>query len=198
MITAEIKDGLPVILFETQESWSNWLEKNESASGIWVQIAKKGSGINSINYKETLEVALCFGWIDGVSNKFDEKTWVQRFTPRKPNSKWSKINKDKAEELIASGNMRPSGMAAIELAKQKGIWDSAYDSQKNATIPADLQNELDKNQEAAEFFKSLESVNRYAILYRLQTTRNPEIRTKKLAQFIEMLNRKEKIHNTNS
>lgn len=198
MITAEIKDGLPVILFETQESWSNWLEKNESASGIWVQIAKKGSGINSINYKETLEVALCFGWIDGVSNKFDEKTWVQRFTPRKPNSKWSKINKDKAEVLIASGNMRPSGMAAIELAKQKGIWDSAYDSQKNATIPADLQNELDKNQEAAEFFKSLESVNRYAILYRLQTTRNPEIRTKKLAQFIEMLNRKEKIHNLNS
>lgn len=195
MNAAEIKDGLPVILFETQESWGNWLEKNESASGIWVQIAKKGSGINSINYKEILEVALCFGWIDGVSNKFDEKTWVQRFTPRKPNSKWSKINKIKAEELISAGKMRPSGMAAIEIAKQKGIWESAYDSQKNATIPADLQIELDKNPDAAEFFKSLESVNRYAILYRLQTTRNPEIRTKKLAQFVEMLKRKEKIHN---
>lgn len=198
MNAAEIKDGLPVILFETQESWGNWLEKNESVSGIWVQIAKKGSGINSINYKEILEVALCFGWIDGVSNKFDEKTWVQRFTPRKPNSKWSKINKIKAEELISAGKMRPSGMAAIEIAKQKGIWDAAYDSQKNATIPADLQIELDKNPDAAEFFKSLESVNRYAILYRLQTTRNPEIRTKKLAQFIEMLKRKEKIHNLNS
>lgn len=195
---AEIKDDLPVILFETQETWGNWLGKNKSATGVWVRIAKKGSGINSINYQEILEVALCFGWIDGVSYKFDEKTWIQRFTPRKPNSKWSKINRDKAEELIASGKMRPSGMAAIELAKQKGIWDTAYDSQKNATIPADLQIELDKNPEASEFFKSLESVNRYAILYRLQTTRNPEIRTKKLAQFIEMLQRKEKIHNLKS
>jgi uncharacterized protein YdeI (YjbR/CyaY-like superfamily) len=193
-----MKDNLPIILFETEQDWIDWLEENGNEPGVWVRIAKKGSGINSINYQETLEVALCFGWIDGVSNKFDEKTWVQRFTPRKPNSKWSKINKDKAEELIVAGKVRSLGMAAIELAKQKGIWDSAYDSQKNATIPADLQNELDKNQEAAEFFKSLESVNRYAILYRLQTTRNPEIRTKKLDQFIEMLKRKEKIHNLNS
>lgn len=195
MNTAVIKDGLPVILFETQEKWSSWLEKNEAAAGIWVQIAKKGSGINSINYHETLEVALCFGWIDGVKNAYDDKSWVQRFTPRKPNSKWSKINKDKAEELIAAGKMRPSGLAAIELAKQKGIWDTAYDSQKNATIPEDLQNELDKNPEAAEFFNSLNSVNKYAIIYRLQVSLKPEIRAKKLAGFIEMLNKKEKIHN---
>ena len=198
MNTAVIKDGLPVILFETQESWSNWLEKNESASGIWVQIAKKGSGIISINYQEALEVALCFGWIDGVKNTFDDKSWVQRFTPRKPNSKWSKINRNKAEELITAGKMRPSGMAAIEIAKQKGIWEAAYDSQKNASIPDDLQNELDKNPEAADFFNSLNSVNKYAIIYRLQVSRNSEIRTKKLAQFIEMLIRKEKIHNLNS
>jgi uncharacterized protein YdeI (YjbR/CyaY-like superfamily) len=198
MDTAVIKDGLPVILFETQESWSKWLEINESAAGIWVQIAKKGSGINSINYQETLEVALCFGWIDGVKNTFDDKSWVQRFTPRKPNSKWSKINRNKAEELITVGKMRPSGMAAIELAKQKGIWEAAYDSQKNATIPDDLQKELYKNPEAAEFFSSLNSVNKYAIIYRLQVSRNPEIRTKKLAQFIEMLIRKEKLHNLNS
>jgi uncharacterized protein YdeI (YjbR/CyaY-like superfamily) len=198
MNTAVIKDGLPVILFETQELWSNWLEKNESAKGIWVQIAKKGSGINSINYQETLEVALCYGWIDGVKNTFDDKSWIQRFTARKPNSKWSKINRNKAEELIAAGKMKPSGMAAIELAKQKGIWEAAYDSQKNASIPDDLQNELDKNPEAAEFFSSLNSVNKYAIIYRLQVSRNSEIRTKKLAQFIEMLIRKEKIHNLNS
>ena len=198
MNTAVIKDGLPVILFETQELWSNWLEKNESESGIWVQIAKKGSGINSINYQETLEVALCYGWIDGVKNTFDDKSWIQRFTARKPNSKWSKINRNKAEELIAAGKMKPSGMAAIELAKQKGIWEAAYDSQKNASIPDDLQNELDKNPEAAEFFSSLNSVNKYAIIYRLQVSRNSEIRTKKLAQFIEMLIRKEKIHNLNS
>jgi len=197
MNTAVIKEGLPVILFETQELWSNWLVKNETAVGIWVQIAKKGSGINSIDYQQTLEVALCFGWIDGVKKTFDDKSWVQRFTPRKPNSKWSKINRNKAEELITEGKMRPSGMAAIEIAKQKGIWDTAYDSQKNATIPEDLQNELDKNLEAAEFFNSLNSVNKYAIIYRLQVSRNPEIRTKKLIQFVEMLKRKEKIHNVN-
>jgi len=198
MHTVVIKDGLPLILFETQESWSNWLEKNESAAGIWVQIAKKGSGISSINYQESLEVALCFGWIDGVKNTFDDKSWAQRFTPRKPNSKWSKINRNKAEELIAAGKMKPSGIAAIEKAKQKGIWEAAYDSQKNASIPDDLQNELDKNQETAEFFNSLNGFNKYAIIYRLQVSRNPEIRTKKLAQLIEMLKRKEKIHNTNS
>ncbi len=190
-----MKDNLPITLFETEQDWIHWLEKNGNDPGIWVQIAKKGSGINSINYQETLEVALCFGWIDGVKNTYDDKSWVQRFTPRKPNSKWSKINRNKAEELIAAGKMRPSGLAVIELAKQKGIWDTAYDSQKNATIPEDLQNELDKNPEAAEFFNSLNSVNKYAIIYRLQVSLKPEIRAKKLAGFIEMLNKKEKIHN---
>jgi uncharacterized protein YdeI (YjbR/CyaY-like superfamily) len=190
-----MKDNLPIILFETEQDWIHWLEENENESGVWMQIAKKNSRIISISYQQALDVALCFGWIDGVKNRFDEKTWVQRFTPRKPNSKWSKINRNKAEELIAGGKMRPSGMAAIELAKQKGIWDTAYDSQKNATIPVDLQNELDKNPEAAAFFNSLNSVNRYAIIYRLRVSRNPEIRTKKLAGFIEMLNKNEKIHN---
>jgi uncharacterized protein YdeI (YjbR/CyaY-like superfamily) len=193
-----MKDNLPIILFETEQDWIDWLEENGNEPGVWVRIAKKGSGITSINYQETLEVALCFGWIDGVKNTFDDKTWVQRFTPRKPNSKWSKINRNKAEVLITTGKMRPSGMAAIELAKQKGIWEAAYDSQKNASIPDDLQKELDKNPEAAEFFSSLNSVNKYAIIYRLQVARNPEIRTKKLDQFIEMLKRKEKIHNLNS
>ena len=190
-----MKDDLAIILFETEQKWIDWLEKNENEPGVWVQIAKKNSGIISISYQQALDVALCFGWIDGLKNKFDEKTFIQRFTARKPNSKWSKINRTKAEQFITKGKMRPSGMAAIDVAKQKGTWDTAYDSQNNITVPEDLQSELNNNPQAAEFFKTLESVNRYAILYRLQTARTPELRTKKLNHFIEMLLRKEKIHN---
>ena len=190
-----IKDGLPVILFETQKTWGKWLEKNETSAGVWVQIAKKGSGIQSITYQQALEVALCFGWIDGLKNAWNEKFWIQRFTARKPNSKWSKINREKALELIETGKMRPAGFASIEMAKQKGTWDTAYDSQKNITVPDDFQAELDKNPEAAEFFETLESINRYAILYRLQTARTRELRAKKIRQFMDMLRQKKKIHN---
>jgi len=190
-----MKDGLPIILFETEQALINWLEENGEKTGLWIRIAKKNSGILSITYEQAVEVALCFGWIDGVSNALDEKTWIQRFTPRKPNSKWSKINREKALGLIADGKMRPAGITIIEVAKSMGTWETAYDSQKTIEIPEDLQIELDKNPEAAEFFKSPESVNRYAILYRLQTALNPEIRTKKLAQFVEMLKRKQKIYN---
>ena len=193
-----MKDNLPIILFETEQDWIDWLEENGNEPGVWVQIAKKNSGVVSIIYEQAVEVALCFGWIDGLKKKFDEKTWIQRFSPRKPASQWSKINREKAIGLIADGKMRPAGMAIIEVAKTRGTWETAYDSQKTIEIPADLQAELDKNPQAADFFKLLESVNRYAILYRLQTARNPEIRTKKLAQFVEMLKRKEKIYNLKS
>lgn len=189
------KDGLPVVLFETEKTWADWLSENLTSTGIWVRLAKKNSGVKSIDYFQALEVALCFGWIDGLKKTFDEVSWIQRFTPRKPASKWSKINKGKALKLIETGKMQPSGLAAIEISKTKGTWDTAYDSQKNTTVPDDLQAELDKNTEVAAFFKSLESVNRFAIIYRLQTTRTPELRAKKLAGFIEMLKRKEKIHN---
>jgi uncharacterized protein YdeI (YjbR/CyaY-like superfamily) len=193
-----MKDNLPIILFETEQEWIDWLEDNGNEPGVWVQIAKKNSGVISISYQQALDVALCFGWIDGLKKKFDEKTFIQRFTARRPNSKWSKINRVKAELLIYEGKMRTSGLAAIEMAKQKGTWDTAYDSQKYITVPEDFQADLDKNPEAAEFFNSIESVNRYAILYRLQTARTPEMRSKKRKQFIEMLLRKERIHSTNS
>ncbi len=189
------KDGLPVILFDTQESLGDWLEKNSASPGIWIQLAKKGSGIKSINYQQALEVALCYGWIDGLKKPLDEKAWLQRFTLRKPNSKWSKINKEKVLELIETGKMKPSGMAVVEISKQKGTWDTAYDSQKNAEVPDDLRFELEKDLEAAEFFYSLEGYNRFAIIYRLQTARTPDLRSKKLNQLVEMLKRKEKIHN---
>jgi uncharacterized protein YdeI (YjbR/CyaY-like superfamily) len=189
------KDGLPVVLFETEKNWVDWLEQNAGTAGVWVRISKKGSGIKSIDYFQTLEVALCYGWIDGLKKAFDDNTWIQRFSPRKPASKWSKINKEKALKLIENGKMQSSGIATIEISKKKGTWETAYDSQKNTIVPCDLQAELDKKPEAAEFFKSMESVNRYAIIYRLQTARKPEIRAKKLMQFMEMLIQKEKIHN---
>lgn len=189
------KDGLPVVLFETEESWGACLEQNAGTTGIWVRLAKKNSGVKSIDYFQALEVALCYGWIDGIKKTWDDVSWVQRFTPRKPASKWSKINKEKVLKLIEDGKMKPSGMAVIEISKKKGTWDNAYESQKNTKIPDDLQAELDKNPEAAEFFSSLKSVNRYAIIYRLQTARTPELRAKKLADFVEMLIKKEKIYN---
>lgn len=188
------KDGLPVVLFETMETWAEWLEQNGETTGIWVRLAKKSSGVKSIDYFQALEVALCYGWIDGIKKTWDDVSWVQRFTPRKPASKWSKINKEKVLKLIEAGKMKPSGLAVIEVAKKKGTWDTAYESQKNTKIPDDLQAELDKNPEAAEFFSSLKSVNRYAIIYRLQTARTPELRASRLAGFIEMLNKKEKIY----
>jgi uncharacterized protein YdeI (YjbR/CyaY-like superfamily) len=188
------KDGLPVILFETEEIWAEWLCENLNCTGVWVRLAKKSSGVKSIDYFQALEVALCYGWIDGIKKTWDDVSWVQRFSPRKPASKWSKINKEKVLKLIEAGKMEPSGMAVIEISKKKGTWDTAYDSQKNTKIPDDLQAELDKNPEAAEFFNSLKSVNKYAIIYRLQVSRNPEIRIKKLAGFIEMLNLRKKIH----
>jgi len=190
-----MKDDLPVILFETEKNLIDWLEQNGKSTGVWIRIAKKNSGVTSISYEQAVEVALCFGWIDGLKKTFDDKTWIQRFSPRKPTSQWSKINREKALKLIDEGKMKPSGMAIIEIAKTRGTWDNAYDSQKTMTVPPDLKSELDTNPQAAGFFDSLESVNRYAIIYRLQTARNPEIRTKRLAQYIEMLNRKEKIHN---
>ena len=190
-----MKDDLPVILFETEQSLTDWLEQNGKSTGVWIRIAKKNSWILSVSYEQAVSVGLCFGWIDGLKKTFDEKTWIQRFSPRKPASQWSKINREKALKLIDDGKMNPAGRAIIEVAKARGTWENAYDSQKTATVPDDLQAELDKNPEAAEFFKSIESVNRYAIIYRLQTARTPEIRAKKLVQFVEMLNRKEKIHN---
>jgi uncharacterized protein YdeI (YjbR/CyaY-like superfamily) len=186
---------LPILLFETQDAWASWLEEHHGrAPGIWLRLAKKAAGIASIDYGQALEVALCYGWIDGQKKSYDESSWLQKFTPRGPKSIWSKINREKAQQLIEGGRMRPAGMAAIESAQRDGRWDAAYDSQSNAAVPADLQAALDANPAAQAFFDTLNSTNRYAILFRIQTAKKPETRARRIEQFIAMLARNEKLY----
>lgn len=186
---------LPILPFESESAWEHWLEENHAASeGIWLKIAKKGSAQGTISYQEALGVALCFGWIDGQKNKFDDHFWLQKFTPRRSRSIWSKINCQKAEDLIEQGKMREAGLKEVERAKQDGRWDAAYESQSKSTVPDDFQQELNKNKVAQEFFGQLNSVNRYAILFRISTAKKPETRQKRIDQFIAMLNDKKKIY----
>lgn len=186
---------LPIIAFASEAAWEKWLEENyDSSQGLWLKIAKKESGHDSVYYPEALNVALCFGWIDGQKGKFDNEFWLQKFTPRRPNSGWSAINREKVNTLIAEGKMREAGMKEVERAKAKGIWDTAYESQSKITIPEDFQTELDKNPTAKEFFAQLNSANRYAVLYRITTAKKAETRQKRIEKLIAMLNAKEKIH----
>ena len=188
-------NDMPIVLFEEQEAWAAWLEENHASSpGLWLRLAKKAAGLESVSYAEALEVALCYGWIDGQKRSYDESSWLQKFTPRRPKSIWSKINREKAEALIASGRMKAAGREAVESAKQDGRWDAAYDSPSNATVPDDFQAELDKNAEAKAFYDTLNSTNRYAILHRIQTTKKAETRARRIEQFISMLEKKEKLY----
>ena len=187
--------GLPVLMFERQKDWAVWLDKNHTTSaGVWLRLAKKASGIQSVTYDEALEVALCYGWIDGQRKSHDETSWLQKFTPRGPKSIWSKVNTEKAERLIESGQMKPAGIKAVESAKQDGRWDAAYAPQSKATVPSDLQVELDRNAQAKAFFATLDSRNRYAILHRIHTAKKAETRARRIEQFIRMLEKKEKIY----
>jgi uncharacterized protein YdeI (YjbR/CyaY-like superfamily) len=185
----------PVLPFATQRKFAAWLAKHHAtASGIWIKIAKAASGIRSIKYAEAVEEALCWGWIDSQTKGIDENWYVQRFTPRGKRSPWSKINCAKATGLIAAGRMKSGGLAEVQRAKNDGRWDRAYDSPARATIPADLAAELTRNRRASHFFEQLDSINRYAILYRLQTATRPETRARRIDNFVKMLARKEKLH----
>jgi len=185
---------LPVILFETQEEWANWLESHGETAGIWLRMAKKASGIPSIDYQQALEVALCYGWIDGLKKKCDETSWVQKFTPRGRKSIWSKINREKAQALIDNGKMKAGGLAAVKAAQEDGRWAAAYESQSNMSVPEDFQAALDSNVEAKRFFATLNSVNRYAILFRIHQAKRAETRSKRINDFVAMLERNEKIY----
>lgn len=185
----------PVLPFASREAWEAWLaEQHATADGLWLKLAKKGSGIDSVTRAEALEVALSYGWIDGQAAPFDDDFWLQRFTPRRPRSKWSKINRDAAIRLIERGAMRPAGLCEVERAKADGRWDAAYDAASTATIPEDLLRELDKDERARAFFSTLDSRNRYAILHRIQDAKKAETRARRIEKFVAMLRAGEKIY----
>lgn len=184
----------PTLFFETADEWRAWLaEHHATSSGVVIKMAKKASGIRSVTAEEALDVALCFGWIDAVRRSLDDEHFLQRYTPRRARSKWSKRNRAKAEALIAAGLMEPAGMAEVERAKADGRWDAAYDSPANITVPEDLQAALDANPKAAEFFATLTGQNRYAILYRIQDAKRPETRARRIAKFVAMCERGETV-----
>lgn len=188
-------DDLPTLPFASQAEWEAWLEANHAESrGIWLKIAKKATGIATVTYAEALEVALCFGWIDGQRGRFDDEWFVQRFTPRRARSRWSQINRGHAERLIAAGRMRAAGLSEIERAKEDGRWEAAYASPSNIEVPEDLRLALDASPAASELFAKLDSANRYAILYRVHDAKRPETRARRIDQFVAMLARGEKLH----
>ncbi|MDT0615691.1 YdeI/OmpD-associated family protein [Streptomyces sp. DSM 40712] len=185
----------PVLFFATQDEWEKWLEENhEDVPGVWFRIPKSGSGADGVDYAHALESALCHGWIDGQKKKLDERHWLQRFTPRRPGSKWSEVNREKATELIDSGRMRPAGLREVEKAKADGRWESAYAPQSKATVPDDLQAALDAVPEARDFFTTLDSRNRYAVLYRIEDAKKPETRAARIEKFVAMLEQRKKLY----
>lgn len=186
---------LPTHCFQRQQDWFAWLNENHATSpGVWLQLAKKGADTSSVSCGEAIEIALCFGWIDGQKQTHSEQFWLQKFTRRSDRSVWSKINKDKALALIETGRMKPAGLKEVERAKRDGRWDAAYDSASKATVPSDFQSALDSNARAKDFFGTLDSRNRYAVLFRIQTAKKAETRARKISQFVQMLERHEKVH----
>ena len=190
-----IHDNYPVKSFKNAAAFESWLERNhKKADGLWLKVAKAKSGIVSISFPDALDLALCYGWIDGLRRGLDEDYYVQKFTPRRAKSVWSVINKNKVAQLIKDGRMKASGLAAIEEAKKNGQWDNAYHSPANISIPDDLQNALDKNKKAKAFFEKLNAQNRYAILYRIHQVKREETKTKKIAEYVKMLEAKKTIY----
>jgi uncharacterized protein YdeI (YjbR/CyaY-like superfamily) len=189
------RGDLPVLGFADSRAWETWLAQQHAVSpGIWLKIRKKDSSEPGINHDEALAVALCYGWIDGQVDRLDDDYWLQRFTPRKPRSRWSKINTEKAAELIDAGRMQPAGMREVELAQADGRWDAAYAGQRTITVPDDLAAELARNDAARAFFATLSGANRYAILYRIGDAKRPETRARRIAKFVGMLAAHETIH----
>jgi uncharacterized protein YdeI (YjbR/CyaY-like superfamily) len=189
------KGGLPISAFPSRETWAAWLEENHADSpGVWLAHPKKGGGAAGVSYAEALEVALCFGWIDGQKGKLDERFWLQRFTPRRPGSVWSRVNRDKALDLIARGAMRPAGLREVERAQADGRWEAAYEPSSTVTVPDDLQEALAANPAAEAFFATLDRANRYAVLYRVHSAKKPETRLRRIETLVARLADGNKIH----
>ena len=188
-------DDLPILAFESATAWEAWLaEQHATAPGVWLKLAKRGSGQASVTYAEALDVALAYGWIDGQKGRSDAAWWLQRFTPRRPSSRWSRVNRDKALALIEAGRMQPAGMREVERARADGRWDAAYASQRTMTVPDDLRAALDANPAASAFFATLDGANRYAVLYRVQDAKRPETRARRIEKYVAMLAAGEKLH----
>jgi uncharacterized protein YdeI (YjbR/CyaY-like superfamily) len=186
---------LPILKFDRKSGWARWLDKNHDASsGAWLRLAKKASGLKSVSYDEALEVALCYGWIDGQGKSGGEQYWFVNFTPRGKRSVWSKRNRKRVLMLIAAGRLKPAGLAEVERARSDGRWDEAYDSSSRITVPDDLQTALGENSRAKRAFDTLDRGNRYAVLFRLHTARKPETRAKRIQEFVRMLARGEKLY----
>jgi len=188
------KGGLPVVSFASAADWDRWLTEPGRAAGVWLRIAKKGAGVASVSYAEAVEVAIRHGWIDGQKAPLDDRFWLQKFTPRRPRSRWSERNRDIAVRLVEDGRMTPAGLAEVEAARADGRWERAYAPASTATVPDDLREALDATPKAAEAFDALDGANRYAILYRVQDARRPETRARRIATFVEMLARGERLH----
>jgi uncharacterized protein YdeI (YjbR/CyaY-like superfamily) len=186
---------LPTIELRDRAAWERWLEANhESSPGVWLKLAKKGSGAATVTRAEALEEAIRYGWIDGQGGRHDDTFWLQRFTPRSPRSKWSQVNRRKATELIEQGRMRPAGLAQVEAAKNDGRWDAAYASQRTVTVPDDFRSALDANPKANEFFATLKSSERYSFLYRIYDAKRPETRARRIRDYVAMLAGGKTIH----
>ena len=181
-------DEDPIVYAETPQKFEAWLAMNhESSTGIWLAIAKKAGTATSVSYLEAVDIALCWGWIDGQKRKLDDDHSLQRFTPRRPRSNWSKTNVNNVARLTKAKRMQPSGLAEVKNAKADGRWEAAYESQAKATVPDDFAAALKNNTKAAAFFDTLNSANRYAFLYRIHTAKKPETRAQRITQFVAML-----------
>jgi len=196
---AEFCKRLPILLFEDQVAFEEWLAvEPQESKGLWLRLAKKGSGLASVTKAGAIDTALCHGWIDGQLDKYDEASWVVRFTPRKRGSKWSEVNRARALELIEAGRIKPAGLAEIEAAKADGRWAAAYAPASRAEVPPDLQAALDHSPSAGAFFRTLKGANRYAILYRVGSVKKPETRARRIAEFVSMLEHGETVHGPKS
>lgn len=190
-----VKPDLPILTFISDKAFTSWLAKHHKASsGIWMRLFKVKSGVPTITYAEALDVALCYGWIDGQKKSYDAESWLQKFTPRRRKSLWSKRNCEHVERLGRLGLMKAAGIEEVEAAKADGRWDQAYESSSKMTVPADFLNELTKHKKAEAFFKTLNKANVYAIAWRLQTAKKPETRSKRMKVILEMLKKGEALH----
>lgn len=195
MATKKNGKEMQVVSFASSEEWRKWIaEHHAKSNGVWLRLFKKDSGEKTVTYAEALEEALCYGWIDGQANKYDSTSYIQKFTPRRPKSIWSKRNTEKAERLIQEGKMQQAGMHQVELAKADGRWQQAYDSSKNMKVPEDFLQQLSTNEKAKTFFDGLNKANQYAISWRLQTAKKPETREKRLKEILQMMSEGKKFH----